>query len=172
MVPSCAQKFVWGLALVMTLGLSVRPAAASEVKEMSSADVRKMFGTRCGACHGDFGKKAGRGGAPAGRHANDREAGSRSHRQRRARHHAEFQDNADGRTDQRAGDLHQDASGQVTSRNAGVAIDGACDARAAMMPPFSFGLSPNSVDALQFHSGTEATVLAVAEQFIASAASL
>ena len=62
MLLSRGHKFVWGLALVTTLVLSVRPAAADEGVEMSPDHVRKMFATNCGACHGDFGKRPGRGG--------------------------------------------------------------------------------------------------------------
>ena len=62
MLRSSTQKFVWSLAVIMTLGLSVRPAAADEGIELSPEHVRKMMGNNCGACHGDFGMKAGRGG--------------------------------------------------------------------------------------------------------------
>jgi len=68
MVRSSAQKFVWGLALAMTLGLSVRLATADEGNEieMSPERVRRMFATNCSWCHGDFGKKAGKGPKLAG----------------------------------------------------------------------------------------------------------
>lgn len=62
MLSSRGHKFVWGLALLTTLVLTARPAAADEGVEKSPDQVRKMFGNNCGACHGDFGKKPGRGG--------------------------------------------------------------------------------------------------------------
>ena len=62
MAKSIAQKVAWGFSLAMTLGWPMRPAAAAEGNEMSSEQVRKMFATNCSWCHGDFGKKAGKGG--------------------------------------------------------------------------------------------------------------
>ena len=62
MAKSIAQKVAWGFSLAMTLGWPMRPAAAAEGNEMSSEHVRKVFATNCSWCHGDFGKKAGKGG--------------------------------------------------------------------------------------------------------------
>lgn len=62
MLTSSAQKFAWGLSLAMTFGWPVRQAVAAEGDQMSSEHVRKMFATNCSWCHGDFGKKAGKGG--------------------------------------------------------------------------------------------------------------
>lgn len=64
MVRTCGQKIVWALALFMALGMTARLAIADQ--EMSPEHVRKMFATNCSWCHGDFGKKAGKGPKLAG----------------------------------------------------------------------------------------------------------
>ena len=64
MVRTCGQKFVWALALVATFGMTAPLAIADEA--MSPEHVRKMFATNCSWCHGDFGKKAGKGPKLAG----------------------------------------------------------------------------------------------------------
>lgn len=64
MVRTCGQKFVWALALVTTFGMTAPLAIAEEA--MSPEQVRKMFATNCSWCHGDFGKKAGKGPKLAG----------------------------------------------------------------------------------------------------------
>lgn len=60
MVRTFGQKFVWALALLATFGITAPLAVADEA--MSPEHVRKMFATNCSQCHGDFGKKVGRGG--------------------------------------------------------------------------------------------------------------
>jgi mono/diheme cytochrome c family protein len=66
MVRTCGQKFVWALALVAIHGMTARPAIADDDGQMSPEHVRKMFATNCSWCHGDFGKKAGKGPKLAG----------------------------------------------------------------------------------------------------------
>lgn len=72
MVRTCGQKFAWALALVMTLGMTARLAIADE-EALSPEQVRKMFATNCSWCHGDFGKKAGKGPKLAGTSMNEQQ---------------------------------------------------------------------------------------------------
>lgn len=77
MVRSCGQKYVWALALAMTLGMTAPLAVADEGVQMSPEDVRRMFATNCAWCHGDFGKKAGKGPKLAGTSMNEKQVHDR-----------------------------------------------------------------------------------------------
>lgn len=66
MVVNCGQKIMSVIALVMTFAIIASGSFAEEPATQSPEDVRKMFASNCSWCHGDFGKKAGKGPKLAG----------------------------------------------------------------------------------------------------------
>lgn len=66
MVLNSGQQFLMGIAFAITLFTLAPASFAEETAGMPEAEVRKLFASNCSWCHGDFGKKAGKGPKLAG----------------------------------------------------------------------------------------------------------
>ena len=68
------KRFMMAAGAIALLGASWwTTAAAQEAQEISLEDARKIFASNCSWCHGNFGKKAGKGGPKLAGTAKDEE---------------------------------------------------------------------------------------------------